>query len=446
MEVLILIGLILLNGIFAMSEIALVTARRARLQARAEEGDKAAKVALKLGEDPTRFLSTIQIGITSIGLLSGIVGEAALAGPLAIWMQGALGVPAGTASVVSTAIVVLGVTYFSIVVGELVPKRLGQISPEPIARIVARPIQILAAITRPFVWLLSFSTNALLKMLGAKQAAGGGVTEEEIHAMLAEGSQSGAIDQSEHDIVRNVFRLDGREVGSLMTPRTEIVYIDLQNSDDDNLKTMIESGHTRFPVCDGGLDHILGYIHAKQVLARVASGQRPDFARDLHTCLYVPETLTGMALLAQFRANSLQMAFVVDEYGETEGIVTLQDVTEALTGEFASRDVDDAWARQLEDGSWLLYGTIPNVELKDRLGLHAVPEEERGHYNTLSGMFMLLLERIPQVGDSIEWEGWRFTVSEMDGKMVERVTAVRIQPGAPAPTTAPATDAAASQD
>ncbi|PAT37428.1 hemolysin family protein [Vandammella animalimorsus] len=430
MAVLILVGLVVLNGMFAMSEIALVTARRARLQAMADEGDTGAALALKLGQDPTRFLSAIQIGITSIGLLNGIVGEAVLAAPLAAWL-GALGMPATTASIVATVVVIIGVTYISIVVGELVPKRLGQIAPESVARIVAFPIHWLALLTRPFVWLLAFSTNASLKLLGARQAGDDGVTAEEIRAVLAEGSQSGVIDQSEHDIVRNVFRLDDREVGSLMTPRTDIVFIDLQASDEENLRRITESGHTRFPVCNGGLDQILGYIHAKQVLARVTSGQGPDFARDLHTSLYVPETLTGMALLEQFRANSLQMAFVVDEYGETGGIVTLQDVTEALTGEFTTRNADDAWARQLGDDVWSLYGTIPNVELKDRLGLSSVPEEERGHYHTLSGMFMLLLERIPQVGDTIEWQGWRFEVVQMDGKMVERVTATRLPPGPP---------------
>lgn len=425
MEFLFLLGLVLLNGIFAMSEIALVTARRARLQARADAGDKGAASALKLGEDPTRFLSTVQIGITSIGLLSGIVGEAVLAGPLGLWME-SIGIPAGTANIASTVVVVIGVTYISIVVGELVPKRLGQIAPEAIARLVSRPIVLLSLITRPFVWLLAFSTNALLKLLGVKQTSEEGVTEEEIRAMLAEGSQSGVIEQNEHEIVRNVFRLDDREVGSLMTPRTDIVFIDLNASDTENLARIIESGHTRFPVCNGDLDQVLGYIHAKQVLARVHSGQGPDFAKDLHTSLYVPETLSGLSLLGQFKANSLQLAFVVDEYGEIGGIVTLQDVTEALTGEFASRNADDAWARQLDDGSWLLYGTIPNVELKDRLNISSVPEEERGHYHTLSGMFMLQLERIPQVGDHFEWEGWRFEVLEMDGKMVERVQAKRL--------------------
>ncbi|MDH5855848.1 hemolysin family protein [Lampropedia aestuarii] len=426
MEFLFLLGLVLLNGIFAMSEIALVTARRARLQARADAGDKGAASALKLGEDPTRFLSTVQIGITSIGLLSGIVGEAVLAGPLGLWME-SIGIPAGTANIASTVVVVIGVTYISIVVGELVPKRLGQIAPEAIARLVSRPIVLLSLITRPFVWLLAFSTNALLKLLGVKQTSEEGVTEEEIRAMLAEGSQSGVIEQNEHEIVRNVFRLDDREVGSLMTPRTDIVFIDLNASDTENLARIIESGHTRFPVCNGDLDQVLGYIHAKQVLARVHSGQGPDFAKDLHTSLYVPETLSGLSLLGQFKANSLQLAFVVDEYGEIGGIVTLQDVTEALTGEFASRNADDAWARQLDDGSWLLYGTIPNVELKDRLNISSVPEEERGHYHTLSGMFMLQLERIPQVGDHFEWEGWRFEVLEMDGKMVERVQAKRLE-------------------
>ncbi|RMX06601.1 HlyC/CorC family transporter [Corticibacter populi] len=438
MEILLLLGLIVLNGIFAMSEIALVTARRARLQSLADEGDKAAATALQLGEDPTKFLSTIQIGITSIGLLNGIVGEAVLAAPLATWLQ-SLGVPERTASISSTVVVVIAVTYVSIVIGELVPKRLGQITPEPVARLVARPIALLATITRPFVWLLSFSTKAILNLLGSRQSGESSVTAEEIHAMLNEGSQAGVIDQSEHQIMRNVFRLDDREVGSLMTPRTDVIYVDLQRSDAENLREMIESGHTRFPVCNGGLGQILGYVHAKQVLSRVARGEPADFARDLHTSLYVPETLTGMALLAQFRANSLQMAFVVDEYGEMEGVVTLQDVMEALTGEFASRNADDAWARPQGNGSWLLDGAIPTVELKDQLNLHAVPEEERGLYHTLSGMFMLMLERIPQVGDHVEWEGWRFEVVEMDGKMVERVMATPLPPASPAP----AEDAAA---
>ena len=271
MEILILIGLVVLNGLFAMSEIALVTARKARLMKLASEGDHAAGVALKLGEDPTRFLSTIQIGITSISILNGIVGEAVLAAPLSLWLQ-QLGMLQATANISATDIVVVVVTYISIVIGELVPKRIGQLSPEAIARLVARPMQALAIITRPFVVLLTMSTHGLLKLMGIKQNGQSSVTEEEIHAMLEEGSEAGVIEQHQHEMVRNVFRLDARPLGSLMAPRSDIVFLDTRLPFEENLQRLIASEHSRFPVCDGGLDKVLGVIHAKQVLASVARG------------------------------------------------------------------------------------------------------------------------------------------------------------------------------
>lgn len=428
MEILILIGLIVLNGIFAMSEIALVTARKARLMKLAAEGDKAASVALKLGEDPTKFLSTIQIGITSIGILNGIVGEAALAGPLSQWLQ-SFGVAGNAASIGATAAVVIVVTYVSIVVGELVPKRIGQISPESIARLVARPMQVLALIARPFVMLLSVSTHALLRLMGVKQHSQAGVTEEEIQAMLEEGSETGVIEQHQHEMVRNVFRLDDRQLGSLMTPRSDIVCVDIRRSPEENLQMLIESEHTRFPVCDGGLDKLLGVTHVKQALACVAKGEIPDFSANLQPCVYVPETLTAMELLEQFRANDMQIAFVIDEYGEIEGIVTLQNVLVALTGEFTPRNAEDAWAVQRDDGSWLLDGAIPIPEMKDRLELKIVPEEDKGRYHTISGMIMLLLGRVPGTGSHVDWAGWRFEVVDMDGKRIDKVLATRILNG-----------------
>ncbi|MEJ7137166.1 hemolysin family protein [Amphibiibacter pelophylacis] len=431
MEILILLGLVMLNGIFAMSEIALVTARKARLMKLAAEGDPAAAIALKLGEDPTQFLSTIQIGITSIGLLNGIVGEAVLAGPFSLWLQ-SIGVPVGVANIGATAVVVVGVTYVSIVVGELVPKRLGQITPEPVARLVARPIQILALVTRPFVILLSVSTHTLLRIMGVKQNTASSVTEEEIHAMLEEGSEAGVIEQQQHEMVRNVFRLDDRQLGSLMIPRSDVVIIDIELPPEENLRRLIESEHSRFPVCDGGLDTILGVIHAKQALACVAKGQTPDYSANLHPSIYVPETLTGMELLEQFRNNHMQMAFVIDEYGEVEGIVTLQDVLEALTGEFSPRNANDAWAVQRENGSWLLDGAIPIPEMKDCLELKQVPEEDKGRYHTLSGMMMLLLGKVPATGDHADWEGWRFEVVDMDDKRIDKVMATPLLNGTPA--------------
>jgi len=422
LEVFILIGLIVLNGIFAMSEIALVTARKAKLMKLSSDGDSAAAVALQLGEDPTKFLSTVQIGITSIGILNGIFGEAILAEPFAYWLQ-SYGIEEDSAHIAATASVVVVVTYVSIVIGELVPKRLGQINPEPIARLVARPMQILATVTRPFVVLLTFSTHALLRIMGVKQTQQVGLTEEEIHAMLEEGSESGVIEQHQHEMVRNVFRLDDRQLGSLMIPRSDLVCIDIQDSPEENLQRLISAEYSRFPVCDGGLNNILGIAQAKQILARVAKGEAVDFLQNLQPCVYVPETLTGMELLEQFRANHMQMAFVIDEYGEIEGIVSLHDLIEAVTGEFTPRDAADAWAVQREDGSWLLDGAIPILEMKDRLELKAAPEEDKGRYHTLSGMVMLLLGSVPATGDYCDWEGWRFEVVDMDEKRIDKVLA-----------------------
>lgn len=425
MKILILFGLIALNGVFAMSEIALLTARKARLKKLAADGDASAGVALELGEDPTRFLSTIQIGITSIGVLSGIVGESVLAAPFSLWLQ-SFGLPGQTAAVIATAAVVMLVTYVAIVIGELVPKRLGQINPETIARIVARPMRTLAILTRPFVLLLSVSTHSLLRIMGVNPNAVPSVTEEEIHALLEEGSEAGIIEQHQHEMVRNVFRLDDRQLGSLMIPRSAVVCLDIRQSQEDNLRRLIDSEHSCFPVCDGGLDKLLGVIHAKHALAAVAQGKALDFSAILRPGVFVPETLTGTELLEQFRANSMQMAFVIDEYGEIEGVVTLQDLIEAVTGEFTPRNAEDAWAVQREDGSWLLDGAIPIPEMKDRLKLKTVPEEDKGRYHTLSGLVMLLLGRVPNTGDYTEWEGWRLEVVDMDEKRIDKVLATPV--------------------
>ncbi len=282
MEIAILFALILLNGLFAMSEIALVTARKTRLQKLIDEGDSGAAAAVKLGEDPTRFLSTIQIGITSIGVLNGIVGEAALAGPLALWLESS-GVPLPYGNYAATGLVVMLITYFSIVVGELVPKRIGQSHPETFARLVARPINFLAIATKPFVLLLSTSTRTLLRLLGVKETSGSPVTEEEIHAMLVEGTTAGVIESHEHTMVRNVFRLDDRQIGSLMVPRGDVVCLDVDASFEDNLRRIEESDHARFPVIRGGMDNILGVINARQWLSRTlrdkASGGLADQPR-----------------------------------------------------------------------------------------------------------------------------------------------------------------------
>jgi putative hemolysin len=430
-ELLLLLVLILLNGVFAMSEIALVTARKARLQLLVDQGDRGAAAAMALNEEPTRFLSTIQVGITSIGILSGIVGEAAFAAPLTVWLVKA-GADPKMAQIAATGLVVVVVTYFSIVLGELVPKRVGQIAAETIARRVARPITWLAVIAKPFVRLLSGSTDLLLRLLGVKGRGASAVTEEEIHALIQEGSESGVIDEQERTMVRNVFRLDDRQIASLMTPRSDIVYLDLDEPFEDNLKKVLETDHSRFPVCRGGLGEVLGITTARQLLIQTIRDGRPDFAKSLEPAVYVPESLTGMELLENFRSSTAHMALVVDEYGEIQGMVTLQDLFEAIAGEFKTPRVEDAWAIQRQDGSWLLDGLIPIPELKDRLGFTHVPEEELGRYNTLSGMVMLLLGRVPHTGDAVEWAGWRFEIVDMDGRRIDKVLATRVAVAPPA--------------
>ncbi|MCL5060897.1 MAG: hemolysin family protein, partial [Candidatus Thermoplasmatota archaeon] len=367
MEILLLAALIMLNGVFAMSEIALVTARRARLARLTEEGNPSAAVALELHDDPTRFLSTVQVGITSIGILNGIVGESVLAGPLARWLR-TLGAPAEASQLAATALVVIIITYATIVIGELVPKRIGQLEPERIACRLARPMQWLAVLTRPFVRLLSVSTDALLHLLHRHPAARQDIIEEEIHALLQEGSATGEIERQEREMVRNVFRLDDRPVESLMTPRADIVFLDTTLPLEENLRRVAESGHARFPVCRDGLDEVLGILDTKLLLHAMLSGAPPSLTESLQPAAFMPERLSGLDLLEQFRASGISLMLVIDEYGEINGLVTLRDVLEAVTGEFRPRRQEEAWAVQRADGSWILDGLIPIPELKDRLG------------------------------------------------------------------------------
>ncbi|MDO9118846.1 MAG: hemolysin family protein [Nitrospira sp.] len=425
MEILMLISLVLLNGMLAMSEIALVTARRSRLADLAAEGDHSSEVALHLGAEPTQFLSTIQIGITAIGILNGIVGESALAAPLAIWLQ-RFGIEQQSSEIGATILVVCIITYVSIVVGELVPKRIGQFNAEGIARLVARPISVLARVSRPFVHLLSYSTDGILQLLGKRDLGSANMTEDDIHAVLKEGSESGVIEKQEHDMVRNVFRLDDRHVGSLMIPSSNIDYLDIHQPLEMNLKHVAESVHSRFPVCRGGLQEILGVLTAKQLFNQLHTNGVTDLATQLQPCVYVPESLTGMELLEQFRVSGTDMVFVIDEYAEVQGLVTLQDVLEAVTGEFQPHNPEDAWAVQREDGSWLLDGLIPIPELKDRLELRTAPEDDKGRYHTLGGMMMWLLGHMPRVGDRSEWEQWRFEIIDLDGRRVDKVLASRV--------------------
>ena len=413
MEILILLGLILLNGVFAMSEIAIVTARKARLSKMASEGSRSAAIALKLGENPTHFLSAVQIGITSIGLLNGIYGESLLAQPFALWLQ-EWGLSPKSSSLLATVIVVVLVTYLSIVVGELVPKRLGQLSAERIACLVARP----------FVWLLSASTHASLRLLRVDQNNSNNVTQEEIHAMLVEGSEAGVIEDHEHTMLRNVFRLDERSLSSLMVPRSDIRYLDLSLPLETNLQRLVEYRHSFFPVCDGSLSDLVGILNVSKVLHAYIKGEPIDLAALTQDGSLLPETLNGLELLNHFRAHAEHMVLVVDEYGELQGLVTQQDLLETLAGDFQQEDGEDNWAFQRADGSWLLDGLIPLPELKDCLELVRLPEEEKHHYHTLGGLIMLLLGRLPQTGDLVTLEQWQLEIVDMDGLRIDKVLAM----------------------
>ncbi|MBK7613882.1 MAG: HlyC/CorC family transporter [Vitreoscilla sp.] len=427
MDVALLSFLILLNALFAMSEMALSASRKARLQVMLEAGEHGAQAAIDLHDNPNKFLSTVQIGITSIGVLNGIVGDAAFSGPVSAWLQTNLPISARAAELTATAVVVVTITVLSIIFGELVPKRFGLMYPETVARLVARPMEWLSAATRPLVWVLGICTEGVLRLLGVKDGPSRSVTEEEIAASLEEGLDAGVIEAHEHQMVRNVFRLDDRQIGSMMIPRTEIQWIDASATIADVLAAVAEEEHSRYPVCRGGLDDVIGVIAAHSLLRPLSEGRMDALADHIVPPVFVPETLSGMELLEHFRTSGAELVFVVDEYGAVQGVITVRDVLEAITGEFGTQEDDDAWAVQRADGSWLVDGLIPVPELKDRLELKELPEEDRGRYNTLAGMIMLLLGRLPNTADAVEWDGWRFEVVDLDGKRVDKVLASRRQ-------------------
>lgn len=425
MDFLLIALLTLLNGVFAMSELALASSRKARLTAMAEAGDKGAQAALMLLEDPTQFLSSVQVGITSIGMLNGILGEAAFSDKLAHSLQG-WGVPEAAASISATAIVITIITFVTIVFGELVPKRIGQLYPETVARWVARPMVWVARIAKPFVRLLSVSTHGVLKLLRVDNTAERAVTEEEIAASLEEGRDAGVIEHHEHQMVQNVFRLDDRPLTSIMVPRGDVQWLDASFTVDQCLHIASarsdKAVHSWYPVCRGSLDDVVGIIsvaHLLELRAQVV----PHIAPYVQPASFLPETLSGMELLEQFRARSGRMVFVVDEYGVVQGIMTPRDLLEAITGELQPGADMDAWALQRADGSWLLDGQVPVAELKARLGIRDLPEEERGRYNTLAGLLMAVSGHLPTLAERIVCEGWVFEVIDLDGKRIDKVLA-----------------------
>jgi putative hemolysin len=422
MEILLIALLTLLNGAFAMSELALASSRKARLMAMAEEGDHGAAAALKLLENPTQFLSTVQVGITATGILNGIVGEAAFSPGVARWLV-SLGATSGAAAIAATALVVAAITFITIIFGELVPKRIGQLFPEPVSRWVARPMAWLARAAGPFVKLLSATTHAILKLLKIDNSQVRAMTEEEIAHSLEEGVDAGVIEQHERQMVQNVFHLDDRPLTSMMVPRSDIEWIDAAATISHCLAQVGRNGaHSWYPVCRGSLDDVLGVVSVAKLLSLGpdAQGTVEPLASP---ALFVPETLTGMELLEQFRQRSGRMVVVVDEYGVVQGLMTPHDLLEAITGELQPVAQAEAWATQREDGSWLLDGSMPVAELKARLEIRELPEEERGRYNTLAGLLMSVSGTLPAAGERIDCADWRFEVIDLDGKRIDKVLA-----------------------
>lgn len=444
MDFILIAFLTLLNGVFAMSELALASSRKARLNAMSESGDKGARAALTLLDNPTQFLSSVQVGITSIGMLNGIIGEAAFSAGLSSWIQ-TFGASVRAADISATALVVTIITFITIVFGELVPKRIGQLYPETVARLVSRPMMWVATGAKPFVRLLSFSTHAVLKLLRVDTTGDRTVTDEEIAASLEEGLDAGLIEEHEHQMVQNVFLLDDRLLTSLMLPRSDIEWLDASDTVAQAIAKAGATGHSWYPVCRGSLDDVVGVVNVAKLLAlrgqiqpvgeSTGTGSTPTLADRIDVyaipAVFVPETLTGMELLEQFRKRSTRIVFVVDEYGVVQGLMTPMDMLEAITGELQPGAQVDAWATQRPDGSWLIDGVMPVSELKARLDIKDLPDEDRGRYNTVAGLLQSVSGRLLAVGERVEAAHWRFEVLDLDGKRIDKVLASAIPDARP---------------
>lgn len=433
MDIVLLLFLILLNGILAMSEIAVVSSRKARLQKLADDESPGAQSALELSNEPSTFLSTIQVGITTVGILSGAIGEAALADPLTVWLgNSALIEP--YARGIALTVVVVGLTYFSVVIGELVPKQLGLLAPEKTASLIAPPMNMLAHLAGPLVWLLAASSSFLLRLMGAVRKEEPPVTDEEIKVLMEQGSEAGVFHESEQAIVSNVLRLDEQRIGAIMTHRTDIYVLDLDEPEAEIRNRIAESPYTRLVVCRDGLDHIVGILRTADILKDALAGKPLEIEQSLRPPLYVPEGVSTTHLLESFRKSRQQCALIVDEYGELQGLVTLTDVLTSIVGELPSSDIpeeQDIIVR--EDGSLLIDGSVTIERLKSVLEIgENLPGEEENAFNTLGGFVMYVLGRIPAATDHFEAAGCRFEVMDMDRNRVDKVLVARLAPLQPA--------------
>jgi putative hemolysin len=422
MDIALIFILILVNGLFAMSEMALVSSGKARLQKLADEKRSGARMALKLHQEPSRFLSTVQVGITLVGILSGAIGEEALTQPLVIQFRQ---VPylAPYAENLALATTVISITYFSVVVGELVPKRLALLRPEGIARMIAGPMNGLALLAAPLVWLLSASSNVLLRMLGAHKPRQITVTNEEIKILMDIGSEAGIFHDQEGQLVSNVLKLDEQRVGAIMTPRKDIYIVDLDEGDREVKRLIANCPYAKVVVCRGGPENVLGILHRSDLLKILMDGGKFDIEPVLRAPLYVPDALMLPHLLESFREMHDDFALIVNEYGELEGLVTLSDVLKAIVGDLPSLEAEhDPDIVQRDDGSWLVDGGVSIARLKSVIGMTGLfPGEAVMAFNTLGGFILFYLERIPHVADHFVYDGWYFEVVDVDGTRIDKV-------------------------
>jgi putative hemolysin len=427
-ELVIIVALVLANGLFAMAEIALVSARKARLQQQANAGNTRARTALNLANNPADFLSTVQVGITLIGIMAGAFGGAIIATKLAAELR-RVPVLEPYSEALGLGLVVLGITYLSLVIGELVPKQLALKNPERIAVAMAPLMHLLSRLAFPIVWVLSTSTDAVLRLLRIRPAAEPPVTEGEIHAVLQQGIQAGVLEPTEHEMVRAVFRLGDRRVQALMTPRTEIVWLDPEAPPEETRRRITESTHSRFLVARENLDHVLGVVQAKDLLAHSLTDQPIDLRISLQPPLYVPESMEALEVLERFKQTGTHTALVVNEYGGLEGLITPTDILEAIVGDLPEAGAEaQPSAVQREDGSWLVDGMMPVDEFKDLFRTGPLPGEEEHLYLTVAGFVILQLGHIPAPAEHFDWGGWRFEVIDMDGHRIDKVLIARVAP------------------
>lgn len=428
LEIAIVLVLIALNGIFSMSEFALVSAKKTRLKQREKEGDKRAAVALKLANEPTPFLSTIQIGITLVGIFAGALGGATISKEFAVYL-GKFSVLSPYNNAISITLVVLLITYLTLIFGELVPKRLALNNAESIASSMAKPMFYLSVIARPLVVILSSSTEAVLRFMKVRKTTEPPVTEEEIKIMFEEGTRAGVFEKAELSMIEGVLEIGDRRVDSLMTHRTDLIALDLEDPTDENLLRMIESGRSNFPVYEGDLNNIVGMISVKKVLEESVKRGTVDLKALVTKPLFVPESASVLRLLELFKGTGVHIALITDEYGIIQGVITLYDILEAIVGEIRSLgEPVETEISVREDGSWLIDGNTPIEKIKDVLSVDSFPGESLGYYRTIAGLIIFILQRIPETGDHIILGKLRYEVVDMDGNRIDKILVTPVHP------------------